>query len=303
MATAAPCGTVTIRVIEARKLMRADLFGKSDPYVKVRMVTIGRNQMKTYYGEKKGRVIKKTLDPHWDEEYVFNPQNPATDCIDIQVFDWDRMSNDDFLGHVEIKLANLPLGQTVDEWKPLSNPTMRARNFGDIHYAVTYNNPNAGRFPAYPAGPYPGPYPPQGYPPQGYPPQGYPPQGYPPQGYPPQGYPPQGYPPQGYPPQGYPPQGYPAAAAGAPPPGGPVPPVAAAGAPPGAGPVPPVAAAGAPPPGGPAPPVAAAGAPPPGGPVPPVAVAGAGPGAGPASPASPSGSRPPVIRPQPPPRN
>ena len=72
---------VTVKVISASDLMSADLFTRSsDPYCKVWIDGV----------ERKTRVIKKCLDPEWNQTFtwVFE-KKPKT--LTFEVFDWDKV--------------------------------------------------------------------------------------------------------------------------------------------------------------------------------------------------------------------
>lgn len=49
---------------------------------------------------------KKTLDPVWEEEMLFDIWS-VLDVIKIEVFDWDRVSNNDLLGLVELPMERV----------------------------------------------------------------------------------------------------------------------------------------------------------------------------------------------------
>jgi len=57
--------SVSIRIIAARDLVAADRNGKSDPYVKCK---VGKHKGKT-------SVIKKNLNPEWNERIEFASVN------------------------------------------------------------------------------------------------------------------------------------------------------------------------------------------------------------------------------------
>ena len=72
---------VSVRVVRATGLLAADKSGKSDPYVKVQ--TPGGTKAKT-------SVIKKTVNPEWDEtvELIVPDLAPP---ISFTVFDHDKV--------------------------------------------------------------------------------------------------------------------------------------------------------------------------------------------------------------------
>ncbi|KAJ2948786.1 hypothetical protein O0L34_g8043 [Tuta absoluta] len=93
-----------LRVVGAHSLAKKDIFGASDPYVRVELQKIeGDVTIETFLTKTK----KKTLNPVWNQEFVFRVK-PAEHKLLIQVFDENRLTRDDFLGMVEIPLAGVP---------------------------------------------------------------------------------------------------------------------------------------------------------------------------------------------------
>ncbi|XP_057848352.2 probable ADP-ribosylation factor GTPase-activating protein AGD11 [Cryptomeria japonica] len=85
-----------LRIIKGTNLAVRDLW-TSDPYVVVRL---GHQKVKT-------RVIKKNLNPLWDEELsLFVPQSQPR-VLKLEVFDKDRLSRDDHMGNGEVDLRDL----------------------------------------------------------------------------------------------------------------------------------------------------------------------------------------------------
>eukprot|EP01080_Neovahlkampfia_damariscottae_P001743 gene1743-512_t len=90
---------LNIRIIEAKDLPKMDFFGKSDPYVNVKVA----GQMK------KTKIIKRTLNPHWDESFDFEFNNLHEDII-LYIKDWDKLSSDDLIGKISIPILDLKNG-------------------------------------------------------------------------------------------------------------------------------------------------------------------------------------------------
>jgi hypothetical protein len=89
---------VAVRIEKAQKLRKADVFGKSDPYTIVRF----------HNEEKRTRVINKTLDPAWDQEFSFSLDHVDADAaFTFTVMDKDKIGKDDFLGQAVIPLKDL----------------------------------------------------------------------------------------------------------------------------------------------------------------------------------------------------
>ncbi|XP_050785055.1 ras GTPase-activating protein 4-like isoform X3 [Gopherus flavomarginatus] len=88
-------------VFEARDLARKDRNGASDPFVRVR------------YNSKtqESSVVKKSCYPRWNETFEFDLDESATEKLCIEVWDWDLVSRNDFLG----KDGKLRLITLIDE--------------------------------------------------------------------------------------------------------------------------------------------------------------------------------------------
>ncbi|XP_062554308.1 E3 ubiquitin-protein ligase Nedd-4-like isoform X2 [Armigeres subalbatus] len=98
---------VRIKVVAAHSLTKKDIFGNSDPYVKVDVNTIvGDVNIDSMVTKTK----KKTLNPTWNEEFIFRVK-PNEHKLVFQVYDENRLTRDGFLGMVELTLINLPREQ------------------------------------------------------------------------------------------------------------------------------------------------------------------------------------------------
>ncbi|XP_011182946.1 E3 ubiquitin-protein ligase Nedd-4 isoform X4 [Zeugodacus cucurbitae] len=96
-----------IIIINGKSLAKKDIFGASDPYVRIDLNTInGDINIDSVLTKTK----KKTLNPTWNEEFVFRVK-PSEHKLVFQVFDENRLTRDDFLGMVELTLNNLPTEQ------------------------------------------------------------------------------------------------------------------------------------------------------------------------------------------------
>ncbi|KAI8789485.1 E3 ubiquitin-protein ligase NEDD4-like isoform X1 [Biomphalaria glabrata] len=93
-----------IKVIEGVHLAKKDIFGASDPYVKLSL-----NHKGVLVDTKQTHVVKKTLNPKWeDEEFIFRV-NPENSIILLEVFDSNRLTRDDFLGLIELNLNHMSI--------------------------------------------------------------------------------------------------------------------------------------------------------------------------------------------------
>jgi hypothetical protein len=80
-----------VRVCKATNLMKADTFGKSDPFVTLHWE--GERVLKT-------KTIYKNLNPVWTDgnEAMITLPADGEGTLKVQVFDWDRIGSNDFLG-------------------------------------------------------------------------------------------------------------------------------------------------------------------------------------------------------------
>lgn len=92
-----------LKVISADNLAKKDIFGASDPYVRIDLVTWGNEVIDSVLTKTK----KRTLNPRWEEQFTFRLK-PADHKLVLEVFDENRLTRDDFLGRVELPLVSLP---------------------------------------------------------------------------------------------------------------------------------------------------------------------------------------------------
>ncbi|KAL7109770.1 hypothetical protein ACP275_06G196200 [Erythranthe tilingii] len=86
-----PVGILHVKVVRATKLLKMDLLGLSDPYVKLSLT--GEN-----LPSKKTTIKKKTLNPEWNEDFKLSVKDPQSQMLLINVYDWDKVGSHDRLG-------------------------------------------------------------------------------------------------------------------------------------------------------------------------------------------------------------
>uniref|UniRef100_A0A8C9WWS9 RAS protein activator like 1 n=1 Tax=Sander lucioperca TaxID=283035 RepID=A0A8C9WWS9_SANLU len=105
------------QVIEARDLAPRDISGTSDPFTRV---IFNNHSAET-------SIIKKTRFPHWAEtlELELDPEELSEEgTVTVEVWDWDMVGKNDFLGKVEIPFACLHKTPPLEGWfrlLPLGN--------------------------------------------------------------------------------------------------------------------------------------------------------------------------------------
>ncbi|XP_010253732.1 PREDICTED: synaptotagmin-3 [Nelumbo nucifera] len=102
-----PAGILHVRVKRALNLLKMDLLGTSDPYVKLRLS-----------GErlpaKKTTVKMKNLNPEWNEEFKFIVKDPESQVLQLHVYDWEKVGTHDKLGMQVIPLVSLVPHETKE---------------------------------------------------------------------------------------------------------------------------------------------------------------------------------------------
>ncbi|CAK1550251.1 unnamed protein product [Leptosia nina] len=112
-----------LKIIGAYSLAKKDIFGASDPYVRVELQKVdGDVTVETFLTKTK----KRTLNPVWNQEFVFRVK-PQEQKLLIQVFDENRLTRDDFLGMAEVPLANTPFESAANARPAITKYPLRPR--------------------------------------------------------------------------------------------------------------------------------------------------------------------------------
>ncbi|KAJ8925495.1 hypothetical protein NQ315_009333 [Exocentrus adspersus] len=139
--TEEPTSKIRLRVVRGKNLMKKDIFGASDPYVRIDLNTINGDET---IDSVLTKTKKKTLNPEWNEEFIFRVK-PAEQKLVLQVFDENRLTRDDFLGMVELSLINLPKeqeGRVILPSKYLLRPRSarsRVRGHLELYHAFLHD--------------------------------------------------------------------------------------------------------------------------------------------------------------------
>ncbi|XP_009473419.1 PREDICTED: ras GTPase-activating protein 4-like, partial [Nipponia nippon] len=93
-------------VLEARDLARKDRNGASDPFVRLR-----------YNGKvQESTVVKKSCYPRWNETFEFELAEPTEEKLCVEVWDWDLVGKNDFLGKVVFSIQGLEAAGQEEGW-------------------------------------------------------------------------------------------------------------------------------------------------------------------------------------------
>jgi len=103
--------------------------GSSDPLVKLKVLEHGLDHEHADHRKwVKSSVKKKTLDPVWNEKFVFNiderPETIDEATLEIEVEDWDQLSGNDFMGKVRIMLSPFQDRSVHKAWYPLLDSSL-----------------------------------------------------------------------------------------------------------------------------------------------------------------------------------
>ncbi|KAI8501368.1 E3 ubiquitin-protein ligase nedd4, partial [Branchiostoma belcheri] len=113
-----PVKVLRVKVIAGVNLAKKDIFGASDPYVRVHVYQ-GNDPTEGEVVMVQTRTIKKTLNPKWNEDFYFRV-DPRCRLL-FEVFDENRVTRDDFLGQVDLPLNNQIPTEYPDRERPFSH--------------------------------------------------------------------------------------------------------------------------------------------------------------------------------------
>ncbi|GER51268.1 calcium-dependent lipid-binding family protein [Striga asiatica] len=117
-----PVGILHVKVVRAVKLLKMDLLGLSDPYVKL---SLSGEKLST----KKTTIKKKTLNPEWNEDFKISVKEPQTQMLLINIYDWDKVGSHDRLG-----TQNFPLKMLApNEPKQVTLDLLKDTNITETH--------------------------------------------------------------------------------------------------------------------------------------------------------------------------
>ncbi|MQL99449.1 hypothetical protein Taro_032165 [Colocasia esculenta] len=131
-----PVGILRVKVLRAINLLKMDLLGKSDPYVKL---SLSGERLPS----KKTTVKMSELNPEWNEEFKLIVKDPETQVLQLHVYDWEKVKAHDKMGMQVIPLRMLAPYETklftLDLLKNMNpNDPQNKRNRGKIMVELTF---------------------------------------------------------------------------------------------------------------------------------------------------------------------
>lgn len=131
-----------VQVLGARNLMIGDVHGSSDPFV-----------VYSFCGKPLGttRVRPRSTNPRWDNETFIVPMDenlPAPrdmaqsqkDIVRLEVYDYDWVTQNEFLGHVEITRSKLMKIAAISNQLPIRLPLTMKEYHGFINFQFGFDD-------------------------------------------------------------------------------------------------------------------------------------------------------------------
>ncbi|KAF9928845.1 hypothetical protein FBU30_002054, partial [Linnemannia zychae] len=118
-------GNMTVSLVRAKNLIPADRSGASDPYIVFKV-----NGKEVH----KSDVVKKTLNPEYNETFVVPISSRADDQFTFEVFDWNQLSTAKSLGVGSLDLRTIQLVLPNEFLIPLQNK----QNQGEVQLRIRF---------------------------------------------------------------------------------------------------------------------------------------------------------------------
>ncbi|CAF4963033.1 unnamed protein product [Rotaria sp. Silwood1] len=122
-----PQGVVRVFILRAQDLIDADIGGKSDPYVNVKVP--GNIKYRT-------KTINNTTNPEWNEVFDFVVEQYTNDSIQFEVYDKDSLK-DDFIGRAQFRLNALVDNDDINTWLTLQDVKKGSLNIRLQYFSLT----------------------------------------------------------------------------------------------------------------------------------------------------------------------
>ncbi|RIA90260.1 C2 domain-containing protein [Glomus cerebriforme] len=119
-------GNLKVIVVEAKKLTDVDLFGKSDPYVKL-VLGPSKSQSTT--------IKKGDLNPKYNEEFNFVTEDEKE--VKVEVWDRNTIGSDELIGSEVVPLTQVYSDGFLDTWIKIKSSKDK-RNHGEVHLTLEF---------------------------------------------------------------------------------------------------------------------------------------------------------------------
>eukprot|EP01090_Pellita_catalonica_P003156 TRINITY_DN1279_c0_g1_i3.p1 TRINITY_DN1279_c0_g1~~TRINITY_DN1279_c0_g1_i3.p1 ORF type:complete len:602 (-),score=147.04 TRINITY_DN1279_c0_g1_i3:31-1836(-) len=138
-------GQIYLIVSEARALAKKNLFSKnnkSDPYTVITFEEEGEEKKKKKEDDPrvyKSKVLKKNLDPQWNEGSKIFPITKKDRKIVISLWNANKLRSDDFMGQITFDIIKINDGLPYQDWYQLqSREGKKDKIKGEIHLQLMY---------------------------------------------------------------------------------------------------------------------------------------------------------------------
>lgn len=115
-----PVGILHVKVVRGMRLLKKDILGSSDPYVKL---GFSGERLKP----KRTSVKMNNLNPEWNEKFKLIVTDPQLQALELQVYDWDKVGGHDRIGMQLVPLKLL----TPNETKEFTLDLVKNTNIND----------------------------------------------------------------------------------------------------------------------------------------------------------------------------
>ncbi|XP_006158717.1 cytosolic phospholipase A2 delta [Tupaia chinensis] len=105
---ASACCWLTVRVLEARRLPRADLLSEADPYVVLQLPTAPGMKYRT-------QTVTDSSNPVWNETFRFLIQSQVKNILELSIYDEDSVTEDDICFKVLYDVSEVPPGKLLQK--------------------------------------------------------------------------------------------------------------------------------------------------------------------------------------------
>ncbi|KAI8379779.1 C2 domain-containing protein [Radiomyces spectabilis] len=123
-----PEGTLSVTIIEARKLHGEDLIGKNDPYVELWLDEKYKQRTKE---------LSNTNDPVWNQTFTFPIEGGSSvHKLYLKVLDKDPIGSDK-IGEAKLDFADAFRGSPIDTWVKLP-AKLGLTSHGEVHVYIQF---------------------------------------------------------------------------------------------------------------------------------------------------------------------
>lgn len=115
-----------VRACDAKDVPKMDVgTGTCDPFLVFKLRSKPNERHKT-------KVIKKTYEPVWNEEFHFPIKKGVDEVLHVELKDWDRLSANDLISTRDFEINSFQLGKVID-WRDSFFVAPKVEKPGRVH--------------------------------------------------------------------------------------------------------------------------------------------------------------------------